>query len=78
MIGKYLVGAALAVTLAGSALAQYASEYYVVQDPTTKRCTIIDQKPTTTITVVQVGPLAFKSRNEAEEGMKTYKVCSSD
>ena len=78
MFGKCLVGAALAVTLAGTTLAQYASEYYVVQDPTTKRCTIIDQKPTTVATVVQVGPLAFKSRSEAEEGMKAYKVCSSD
>ena len=77
MIGKYLVGAALAVTWAGSAFAQYATEYYVVQDTTTKKCTIVEQKPTTT-TVVQVGPLAFKSRSEAEEGMKTVKVCTSE
>ena len=52
------------------------SEYYVVQDATTKKCTIVDKKPTTT-TTVQVGPMAFKSRTEAESGMKTIKVCEN-
>jgi hypothetical protein len=60
-----------------SASAQVATEYYVVQDTTTKRCTIVDKKPTTT-TVVQVGPMAFKSRTEAEAGMKTITVCRSN
>jgi hypothetical protein len=53
------------------------SEYYVVQDSSTKRCTIVDKKPTTT-TMVQVGPMAFKSRTEAESGMKTIKVCETN
>jgi hypothetical protein len=39
--------------------------------------TIVDKKPTTT-TVVQVGPMAFKTRTEAEAGMKTITVCSSN
>ena len=53
------------------------TEYYVVQDASTKKCTIVDKKPTTT-TVVQVGPVAFKSRTEAESGMKTIKVCTTN
>jgi hypothetical protein len=77
MFGKYLAAMALVVTLAGPAPAQYAREYYVVQDTATKKCTIVEEKPTTS-TVVQVGPLAFKSRSEAEEGMKTVKVCTTD
>ena len=77
MISKYLIGAALASALAMSASAQVATEYYVVQDSATKKCTIVDKKPTTT-TVVQVGPMAFKSRTEAEAGMKTITVCSSN
>jgi hypothetical protein len=69
--------AALATAIAVPAFAQSATtEYYVVQDTTTKRCTIVDKKPTTT-TVVQVGPVAFKSRQEAESGMKTIKVCET-
>lgn len=77
MIGKHLIGVVVASAFAMSASAQVATEYYVVQDTTTKRCTIVDKKPTTT-TVVQVGPMAFKTRTEAEAGMKTITVCSSN
>jgi hypothetical protein len=77
MISKYLIGTALASALAVSASAQVATEYYVVQDTATKKCTIVEKKPTTT-SVVQVGPMAFKTRTEAEAGMKTITVCSSN
>jgi len=40
-------------------------------------CTIVDKKPTTSTTVV-VGDGVFKSRTEAETGMKSIKVCSSN
>ena len=73
---RFSIAAALATAIAVPAFAQSATEYYVVQDTTTKKCTIVDKKPTTT-TVVQVGPLAFKSRSEAESGMKTVKVCET-
>ncbi len=72
--------AALAVT---SAFAQIAatdrvSDFYVVRDATTKKCTIVSDKPieTTTIRIVDNG--AFKSRTEAETGMKTMKVCAEN
>ena len=75
MLARYVIGAAVAALVTLPALAQ-TTEYYVVQDATTKKCTIVEQKPTTT-SVVQVGPLAFKSRTEAEAGMKTIKVCET-
>jgi hypothetical protein len=76
---------AFATALGGAAYAQTTTtttttsgtEYFVVQDTATKRCTIVDKKPTTT-NVVQVGPVAFKSRTEAETGMKTIKVCTTN
>lgn len=70
--------AALALSYSASALAQTAvvSEYYVVRDPTTKKCTIVDKKPTTTTTIVDNG--IFKTRAEAETGMKTIKVCTEN
>ena len=37
----------------------------------------VDKKPTTS-TIVQVGPMAFNARTEAEAGMKTITVCSSN
>ena len=72
---RFALAAALATALTGSAFAQ-STEYYVVQDTTTKKCTIVDKKPTTT-TITQVGPVAFKTRTEAETGMKTIKVCET-
>jgi hypothetical protein len=47
-----------------------------VQDSTSKRCQIVEQRPTTTTTTV-VGNSAFKTRVEAENSMKTTKVCES-
>jgi hypothetical protein len=65
--------------IATSALAQTTTvheEYYVVRDPATKRCTIVDQKPTVTTTIVDHG--IFGTRAEAETGMKTMKICTTD
>ena len=71
---------AIAAALAAIAVPAFAqsttTEYYVVQDSSTKKCTIVDKKPTTT-TTVQVGPMGFKTRTEAETGMKTIKVCET-
>jgi hypothetical protein len=77
MFRKCLLGGALVMALVLPASAQMAAEFYVVQDTSTKRCTIVDQKPTTTTTVV-VGGGAFKTRTEAETGMKTIKVCTTN
>ena len=75
---RFAIAAALATAIAVPAYAQtMATEYYVVQDTTTKRCMIVDKKPTTTTTVTQVGPIAFKTRSEAETGIKTIKVCET-
>ena len=76
-MSRFAIATVLAAALASPALAQTATEYYVVQDTKTKRCTIVDKKPTTTTTVTQVGPVAFKTRTEAESGIKTIKVCET-
>jgi hypothetical protein len=66
---------ALAIGVALPAYAQSTTEYYIVRDATTKKCTIVDTKPTTTTTTV-VDNGTFKTKTEAETGMKTMKVCS--
>lgn len=74
---RILIAAAWTLSFGMSAYAQTAvvSEYYVVRDPTTKKCTIVDKKPTsTTTTIVDNG--VFKTREEAVTGMKTIKVCN--
>jgi len=68
-----------ALAFAASTIAQtaMAAEFYVVRDATTKKCTVVDTKPTTTtVTVVDNG--TFKTKTEAETGMKTMKVCTSN
>jgi hypothetical protein len=76
-MNKFLIAGALAAFAVTSAFAQtttVSSEYYVVRDATTKKCTVVDKKPTTTTTIVDNG--TFKTKTEAETGMKTMKVCT--
>lgn len=73
---KFLISAAAATIMTGAAYAQTATGFYVVQDTSTKKCTIVDKKPTTATTLV-VGDKVFKTRTEAETGMKTMKVCTN-
>ena len=73
---KLVAAAALVATFAAPAFA--ADEFYVVQDVKTKKCTVVDKKPTeSSITVVSQSGAVYKTRTEAETGMKTVKVCSS-
>jgi hypothetical protein len=55
--------AAFAVTCFGSAA--IAAEYYVVREKTSQKRKVVETRPTEK-TWVQVGPLAFKTREEAE------------
>src|SRR3954447_5775236 len=48
----YLIGAGLLLSLTAPALAE---EFYIVQNPTTKKCTIVTERPTTTTTTVVGG-----------------------
>jgi hypothetical protein len=70
-----LIAVAMLAAFVTPALA--ADEFYVVQDVKTKKCTIVSEKPKDTTVVTQVGPVAFKTRTEAEGSIKTTKVCES-
>ena len=71
---KLLLIAAIAVTFAAPAL---ADEYYVVRGPN-RHCTVTTIKPTHETTITQIGPLAFETREKAEDRIKTTRVCSDD
>jgi hypothetical protein len=68
---RFLLTGALIAAFAGTAMA----DFYVVENPTTRKCSIVSEKPTTTTETV-VGNTVYKTREEAEAGMKTIKVCS--
>ena len=74
---KKLLLVTILVAFASPVLA--ADEFYVVQDVKTKKCTVVDKKPTTTTEVTQVGgTTVYKTRAEAETGLKSVKVCTSN
>lgn len=76
---KLRIAIAALMVAAFSLPAFAADEFYVVQDVKTKKCTIVDKKPTdTSMTVVSPSGTIYKSRTEAEAGMKTVKVCTSN
>jgi hypothetical protein len=72
---KLLVAAAITVTFAGSALA----DFYVIEDQTTHKCTIVSQpqKPMPSMTEVIVGDSVYNSQQEAEVAMRTDKTCAN-
>jgi hypothetical protein len=74
---KFLMIGTLAFAASALAAPAHAAEFYVVRDAATKKCTIVDTKPTTTTTTV-VDTGIFKTRTEAEAGMKTMKVCTTN
>ena len=82
---KYAIGAALLVSFAVPALAQTSTttttttsdQFYVVQEPATKKCTIVNQKPATGSTTTIVGDgTVYKTRTEAETAMKKVTTCT--
>jgi hypothetical protein len=73
MKSALLIAGALCVSCASAAV---ADEYYVVQNPTTHRCTIVSEKPKSDVVVTQIGPIAFATRDEAETRIKQTKICT--
>ena len=75
MKAPLLLAGVLVMGCAGTAM---ADEYYIASNPSTHHCTITTTKPADREVVTQIGPLAFKSREEAETRMKTVKTCSDE
>jgi hypothetical protein len=65
-----LIGAAVAAMFATNAVA----DFYIVQEPTTKRCTIVQERPAPNIGVI-IGDRGFGVRADAETHMRTVEVC---
>src|ERR1051326_7094459 len=67
---KHLLAGSLAVAFVVPAVA--ADQYYIVRGPD-KKCTVVEEKPTTTGVTV-MGNTIFKTRSEAETSIKT--ICT--
>ena len=66
-----------AILIAAFATPAFA-DFYVVQDVSTKKCTVVEQKPTSTTSVV-VSPSGkvYTTRNEADQALQSITVCQS-
>jgi vancomycin permeability regulator SanA len=73
MRAKLLAVAALAAFVTPA----LAAEFYVVQDTSSKKCTIVEQRPTAQTSVVIGDGKVFTTRTEAENAMKTIQICST-
>jgi hypothetical protein len=69
---RVVLAAAAIAAVATPALAQ---TFYVVQDTSTKKCTIVESKPTTQTMVVVGDGKVYTTRTEAEAAVKTITVC---
>jgi len=68
------------VVLAGAALAAFVitpslADYYIIQEPTTKRCRIVEERPASPGVGVIIGGIGFGVRTEAEGRMRTVEEC---
>jgi len=57
-------------TLAALVITPSLADYYIVQEPSTKRCRIVEERPTPGVGVV-IGGVGFGVRTEAESRMRT-------
>lgn len=71
---RYALATAALVAAATPAL---SAEFYVVQDTSTKKCTIVEKKPTVSTMVVVGDNKVYATRVEAEGAAKTITVCKN-
>ena len=63
----------LASTLVAFVVTPSLADYYIIQEPTTKRCRVVEERPAPSVGVV-VGS-GFGVRTEAESRMRTVEEC---
>jgi hypothetical protein len=65
-----LAGTALAVLFVSPALA----DYYIIQEPATRECRIVEERPAPNVGVI-IGGSGFGVRTEAESRLRTVEQC---
>ena len=73
----FITGALTAIALTFVAAPAFADEYYVVQDTATKKCSVVDKKPTVTTMTVIGDTVVYKTRPEADAAMGKVVVCAT-
>ena len=75
-MSKTIASLAISAALIIPAMAQ--ATFYVVQDTTTKRCTVVKERPTSkTMVVVGDSGKVYATESEAQGAIRTIKVCET-
>jgi hypothetical protein len=64
-----MIGVALAAIVTPA-----LADFYIIQEPTTKRCRIVEERPAPNAGII-IGGAGFGVRVEAENRMRTVEVC---
>jgi sporulation protein YlmC with PRC-barrel domain len=65
------------IALAASTCLCSAAEFYVVQNTTTKQCSVVEQKPTDLkILIVGSGNQVYATKDEADAAMRSASICN--
>jgi uncharacterized membrane protein len=70
----------LALAVSGALIIPAAAQatFYVVQDTTTKRCTVVKERPTSqTMVIVGDSGKVYTTEAEAQAAIRTIKVCET-
>ena len=70
---KYLIAGLL---IAGMATPAFAGEYYVAQNSSNHKCSIVSKKPNGK-TLTMLGSEGFKTKSEARSALKGMSDCNS-
>jgi hypothetical protein len=70
-MSKFVAFAAVLLIVATPAL---AAEFYVAQDPTTKKCKILEEKPDGK-TWIMIGTASYPTKEEAKVAKKAAAEC---
>lgn len=87
MKSAFALAALMSAALAAPAFAQASktvtttspssASYYIVQDASTKKCMIMQEKPkSASMTIVGGDGMIYKTETEAQTVLKTTKVCT--
>ena len=71
---KIIIGATLLTAFVATPV---LADFWIVQDTSTMKCTIVEQKPTVTTMTVVGGNKVYKTRVEADNALKTEKICET-
>lgn len=64
------------LVLGAMTLPAFSAQFYIVENQKTHKCTVVSKKPATKTTVTVVGDTVYKTKTEAQNAMKTVKVCT--